>query len=352
MMEKKSEKVNLDTKNLPQVLHIDDQDTKINLIHYEGFNFEEKEIINIEDSFSLIGKKETTWINITGPLRSNILESLAGFFGLQPPELDEVLHSETYVTSDRFSANTYIPINVVQFSDEINDIVSVQVDIILRSNFLISICEDPLWKVFEPVRDRIRSNKDSIRQTGIDYLICSLVDTILDNYFLALEKFGKKIKHVEETVITKPSSETLSEIHSLKRAIMQLRNNVLFLKDIMNWLGSAKNISFSEKAKSFLSELANRTNRTTEIIYTFQDTVSEMLEIYLSSVTYKTNEVVRILTIISTIFMPPTFIVGIYGMNFKHMPELDWYFGYPIIMLIIFFVVLLMLLFFKSKKLF
>ncbi len=331
---------------------VETQDTKINLICYEEFKFEEKEVINLEECFSLVGKSGTVWLNISGPMRNNVLESLARFFGILPPELEEILNSETYVTSEQFSANTYIPLKVIHFSDEINDIVNVQVDLVLRSNCLISICNNAPWKIFEPVRDRIRSNKDSIRQTTVDYLVCSLIDTVLDNYFVALERFGKKIKLVEESIIKKPSSETLQEIHNLKRTIIFLRNNISFLKDTMNWFQGIKNVSFTEKNKAFLSELHNRTNRTADRIYTLQDTVAAMLEIYLSSVTYKTNEVVRILTIISTIFMPPTFIVGIYGMNFKHMPELDWQFGYPLIMFFIFFIVLLMLLFFKTKRLF
>ena len=328
------------------------QDTKINLICYEEFKFEEKEVTALEECFSLVGKSGTVWININGPLRIKVLESLARFFGILPAELEEVLDSETYVTSEQFSANTYIPLTVIQFSDELNDIISFQIDLVLRANCLISICKNASSKLFEPIRDKIRSNKDSMRQTNIDYLVCSLIDTILDNYYIALEKFGKKIKLVEGNVIKKPSSETLEEIHSLKRAIILLRNSVLFLEDTMNWFKDIKNISFTEESKILLSKLTNNTHRIIDRIRTFQDTVTAMLDIYLSSVTYKTNEVVRILTIISTIFMPPTFIVGIYGMNFKHMPELDWQFGYPLIMVCIFFIVLFMLLYFKTKRLF
>ncbi len=341
-----------DTKNLVYVNQPDMQDTKINLICYEELKFEEKEITGLEEYFSLVGKSGTVWININGPLRNNLLESLARFFGVFPPELEEVLNSETYVTSQQFSANTYIPLKVVQFSDEANDIIDFQVDLILRSNCLISIGANAPWKIFEPIRDRIRSNKDLMRQTTVDYLICSMVDIVLDNYFLAIEKFGKKIKLVEENIIKKPSSETLQEIHSLKRTILLLRNNVLFLKDTINWFGGMKGVSFTEKSKLLLPELLNTVNRTIDRVYTLQDTVAAMLEIYLSSVTYKTNEVVRILTIISTIFMPPTFIVGVYGMNFRHMPELDWQYGYPLIMFFIFFITLLMLIYFKTKKLF
>ena len=339
-------------KVLTRIKQTESQDTKINLISYEELGFEEKEANNLNECFSLIGKKGTVWINISGHIRNNVFEDLASFFGIQPSELGDVLISETYVTSELFRANIYIPLKVIQFSDETNDIVNIQVDLILRSNCLISICKNASWKIFEPVRDKIRSNKDSIRQTAIDYLTCSLIDTVLDNYFIALERFGKKIKYVEESLIKKPSSETLEEIHNLKRTVIHLSDNASFLKDTMNWFQGIKNITFTERTKMLLSELLDRTNRTVDRVSTLQDTVSAMLEIYLSNVTYRTNEVVRMLTIISTIFMPPTFIVGVYGMNFKHMPELGWELGYPIIMIFIFFIVLLMLLYFKKKKLF
>ncbi len=351
-MIKKSKKSASDKNPLSRIIHVDSQDTKIDLTYYDEFKFEEKEVSNLEECFPLVGKGGIVWINISGPFRRNILESLAVFFGIQPAELQEVLDSETYVTSELFRANTYIPLNVIQFSDEINDIVNIEIDLILRSNCVISICKNASWKIFEPVRDKIRSNKDSIRQTAIDYLTCSLIDTVLDNYFIALEKFGKKIKHIEENIIKKPSSETLEEVHGLKRTIIHLRNNVSFLKDTINWFHGIKSISFTDRTKILLSELLDGTNRIFDRVHTLQEIVSAILEIYLSSITYRTNEAVRTLTIISTIFMPPTFIVGIYGMNFKYMPELDWQFGYPLTMFFIFLVIFLMLIYFKTKKLF
>ena len=351
-MVKKIKKSDSSKDPLSRIMHINAQDTKIDLVYYDELKFEEKEPTNLEECFALVGKSGTFWINISGQFRRNILESLASFFGILSQELEEVLDSETYVTSELFRANTYLPINVIQFNDEINDIINVPVDLIVRSNCLISICKNVSWKLFEPIRDKIRSNKDSIRQTGIDYLTCSLIDTILDNYSISLEKFGKKIKLIEEDIIRKPGQETLEEVHGLKRTLILLRNNVSFLKDTMNWFHGTRTISFTEKTKILLSELLDRTNRTFDWVNTLQDTVSAMLEIYLSSVTYKTNEVVRILTIISTIFIPPTFIVGIYGMNFKYMPELDWQLGYPLTMLCIFIVIFSMIIYFKVKKIF
>ena len=217
-------------------------------------------------------------------------------------------------------------------------------------NFVISFQEGHEGDVFNPVRERLRTGKGKVRKMGADYLAYSLIDSIVDNYFIILEKLGEKIESLEERLVTNPTGNVLREIHNLKREMLFLRKSVWPLREVISTMAKGESSLIHPSTGIYLRDIYDHTIHVVDTIETFRDMVSGMLDIYLSSMSNRMNAVMKVLTIIATIFMPLTFLAGVYGMNFKHMPELEWKFGYPMIVLVMLIVAVIMLFFFRKKK--
>jgi magnesium transporter len=185
---------------------------------------------------------------------------------------------------------------------------------------------------------------------GADYLAYAMIDAIVDHYFIILEKLGERIESLEEALVTQPTTGTLKEIHSLKREMIFLRKAVWPLREVISGLTRGESPLIQESTRIYLRDVYDHTIQVIDTIETFRDMVSGMLDIYLSSVSNRLNSVMKVLTIITTVFMPLTFLAGIYGMNFKHMPELEWRWGYPLVWLIMILITAYMLLIFRRKK--
>jgi magnesium transporter len=203
--------------------------------------------------------------------------------------------------------------------------------------------------VFDPIRDRIRNSKGRIRKMGADYLAYALLDAIVDNYFTVLEKLGEEIEDMEEELVTNPDPETLQTIHNLKRETIFLRKSVWPLREVISGLERRESALIKETTGIYLRDLYDHTIQVIDSVETFRDLISGMLDIYLSSISNKMNSVMKVLTIIATIFIPLTFVAGIYGMNFKFMPELEWHWGYPMIWVLMISVFISMLFYFRKK---
>jgi magnesium transporter len=204
--------------------------------------------------------------------------------------------------------------------------------------------------VFDPIRDRIRNGKGRIRKMGADYLAYALLDSIVDNYFIIMEKLGERIEFLEEELVTHPTAETLRVIHQLKREMIFLRKAVWPLREVVGGLERGESSLLKEATRIYLRDVYDHTIQVIDTIETYRDMISGMLDIYLSSISNRLNAVMKVLTIIATIFMPLTFIAGIYGMNFKFMPELEWRWGYPAVWLVVVFIGISMLIYFKKKR--
>jgi magnesium transporter len=233
--------------------------------------------------------------------------------------------------------------------DNSNEIVTEQISLILGPNFVISF-QEKKGTVFNPIRERIRNDKGRIRKMGSDYLAYSLLDLIVDNYFIIMEKLGEKIEFLEEEVVTHPTPETLQTIHHLKREMIFLRKGVWPLREVVSGLERGESSLIKESTRIYLRDVYDHTIQTIDTIETYRDMVSGMLDIYLSSISNRLNAVMKVLTIIATIFMPLTFLAGIYGMNFKYMPELEWRWGYLMFWLIMIGIGAFMLIYFKKKR--
>jgi magnesium transporter len=243
----------------------------------------------------------------------------------------------------------YIVLRMLSYNDKSSQIETEQVSLILGPSFVFSFQESQ-GDVFNPVRERIRSGKGRIRTMGADYLAYALLDLIVDNYFVIMEKLGETIEFLEEKLVTQPVPETLQTIHQLKRELIFLRKAVWPLREVIGGLERGELALIKETSRVYLRDVYDHTIQVIDTIETFRDMISGMLDIYLSSVSNRLNSVMKVLTIIATIFMPLTFLAGIYGMNFKHFPELEWRWSYPVFWLVSVLISVSMLLYFKKKN--
>jgi len=222
--------------------------------------------------------------------------------------------------------------------------------LVLGPDYLLTFQEGLAGDPFEPLRERLRSGKGRLRSQWADYLAYSLVDMIVDNYFLVLEGLGERIESLEEEVIVSPTPTTLREIYRLKRELLFLHRSVWPLREVVNGLIRRESPFVKDTTIVYLRDLYDHTIQVVETLETLREMVSGMLDIYLSSVSNRMNGIMKVLTIIATIFMPLTFIAGLYGMNFRHMPELELTWGYPAVLLLMMAVTAGMIVFFRKKR--
>ncbi len=306
---------------------------KITIIDYDEKEFQEKEIKTIEECFPFRDTSTVTWINIDGIHDLEIIEKIGSHFGVHSLILEDIVNTSQRPKLEDFEDYIFIVLKMLYFDEEKREINAEQVSLIIGSNFVISLQEKE-GDVFNPIRERIRNDKGRIRKTEADYLAYSLLDAIVDNYFSILEKSGEKIESMEEELVLNPTPQTMRIIHQLKRDIIFLRKSVWPLREVVNILERSESKLIKKATLIFLRDVYDHTIQVIDTIETYRDMVSGMLDIYLSSVSNRMNEVMKVLTIIATIFIPLTFIAGIYGMNFNpqasvwNMPELNWKFGY------------------------
>jgi len=323
--------------------------SRITIIDYDQTNFQEKEIKSVEECFSFKDTATVTWINIDGINQIEIIEKIGKHFNLHPLILEDILNTGQRPKLDDFEDYVFLVLKMPYFDTKENTIRVEQISLVLGSNFIISF-QEMEGDVFNPVRERIKSGRVRIRSSGADYLIYALIDAIVDNYFTILEKIGERIENIEEELVTEPGTGTLHDIHDLKREILFFRKSVWPLREILSNLERGELTLIKESTRIFLKDVYDHTIQLIDTMETFRDMLSGMLDLYISSIGNKTNEVMRVLTIIATIFIPLTFIAGLYGMNFEFMPELKWRWGYPSVLLVIGVIGIFMLYYFRRKK--
>jgi magnesium transporter len=262
--------------------------------------------------------------------------------------LEDVANTDQRPKLDDYESYLFLVIKMLSLTDR-HEVAVEQVSIVLGRNYVLSFQENGT-DVFQPVRERLRGGKGRLRQSGADYLLYALVDAIVDQYFAVLEMVGEKIEGVQQTVVADPRPETLKDIHALKRQLLFLRRAIWPLREVMNNLSRSDCAFLQEPTKVFFRDVYDHVVQIVDTIETLREMLSSSLDIYLSSVSYRLNAVMRVLTVITTIFMPLSFIASIYGMNFEHMPELKMVWGYPIVLGVMAAVGICMLVVFKNKR--
>ncbi len=334
------------------LVHIGDartENVKITIIDYNQTEFQQKEVEIADECFPFRDTKTITWINIDGIHNLPIIEKIGHCFDIHPLILEDIANTSQRPKLEDLGDYIFIVSKMLYFNEEINEIRAEQVSIILGSNFIISFQEKE-GDVFGLIRDRIKNDKGRIRKMGADYLGYSLIDAIVDHYFIILEKLEDMVEELDERLLNNPNPKLLETIHGLKGDMIFLRKSVWPIREVISNLQRSESKLIKKTTNMFLRDLYDHTIQVIDTIETLKDMVSGMIDIYLSSVSNRMNEVMKVLTIFAAIFIPLTFIAGIYGMNFKYMPELEWTWGYFGALGLMIVVAGLLLIYFKKKR--
>ncbi len=340
------------------LVHVGEKRTakvKNTVIDYDEKNFEEKEVKKVEECFPFKDKPTVTWINVDGVHQVDIIEKIGKHFGLHPLILEDIVNTGQRPKMEDFEDYIFIVLKMLYHSEKDDEIKAEQISLILGKNFVLSFQETE-GDVFNFIRERIKNSKGRIRKVGADYLIYALLDAIVDNYYIILEKIGEKVEVMEEELVSNPVPETLQAIHNMKREMIFLRKSVWPLREVISGLQRGESKLIHKSTNIYLRDMYDHTIQVIDTIETFRDMISGMLDIYMSSVSNKMNEVMKVLTIFAAIFIPLTFVAGLYGMNFNpdvspfNMPELSFYWGYPMALFAMAVIGGIMLIYFRRKK--
>lgn len=326
-----------------------EEKVKISIIDYTEDRFQELEARSIDECFPYKDSPTVTWINIDGIHQVDIIENIGRQFELHPLIMEDIVNPQQRPKIEDFGHYIFIVFKMLQYDEKDNEVKIEQVSLILGKNCVISF-QEKCGDIFGPIRNRIRSGKGRIRIMGADYLAYALMDAIVDNYFIILENLGERIEDIEEKIIMEPKPETLQEIYRLKRDMIFLRKSVWPLREVINNLMRAESSLVQKGTQKFFRDIYDHTIQVIDTIETFRDMLSGLHDTYLTSISNRMNEIMKVLTIIATIFIPLTFIAGVYGMNFKFMPELEWRWAYFGVWSVIVSIVLIMVIYFKKRK--
>jgi len=349
LINKLSKKAGLPPGTLLHIGEEKDEKVEITVISYDKNHFTEKRIEKIEECLSFRNNSTITWINIDGIHQLDIIEAVGKHFSVHPLVLEDIVNTDQRPKIEVFGDYIFVVLKMNYYDQKREEIKTEQVSLLIMQNLVISFQERE-GDVFNPVRERIRSAKGCIRERGVDYLGHALIDGIVDNYFIILERSGEKLEILEEELVTDPDPETMQTIHNLKREMILLRKSVWPLREIVAVLERGESGLIQESTRLYFRDIYDHTVQVMDAIETSRDILTGMLDIYLSSISNRMNEVMKVLTIIATIFIPLTFIAGIYGMNFSNMPELEWSWGYFAVLFVMIVIGVLMIVYFKRKK--
>jgi magnesium transporter len=335
----------------PGTLTVDDGALmpRMTVIDYTENTLQEKEIRSVRECFALKDTATVSWINVDSVAHAGVIEEIGNHFSIHPLVLEDIAHPAQRPKFEDFGEYLFIVLKMISYDELQRVIQTEQVSLILGKNYVISFQERP-GDVFDMLRERIRSKKGRIRLMGADYLAYALMDAIVDNYFVVIEKIGEHVEAIEDELMKGAKVETQHVIHNLKRETIFLRKSVWPLREIVGSLARGDSALISDSTQIFFRDVYDHTIRVIDTVETLRDMLSSLLDLYLSSLSNRMNEVMKVLTIISTIFIPITFIAGVYGMNFERMPELTYAWGYGGVWIIFLVIAVSLLIFFKRKQ--
>jgi magnesium transporter len=290
------------------------------------------------------------WIDVNNLNDSHNIEQLCSSFGIHRLITEDILNTNQMVKLDNYDDCLFIVLKMIDYDMTTTNITTEHVSIFLRGNTVISFQQNNSRDNFSRIKEKISEGRDNILKLGSEYLCYELINAVVDNYFNVIDQLGDVTDDIEEELIANPAKNTLQRIYFVKRELMYLRKSVYPLRELIGSLTNSKSSQLTEDIRIYLHDVYDHLIQIVDSIETYQDILSNMLDTYLSSISNKTNDTMKILTIISTIFIPLTFIAGIYGMNFKNIPELQFSYGYPLFWVISIIIASVMLMFFHKKK--
>lgn len=321
----------------------------IELIGYDPSSVEEQRFPTVDDCLPHLERTGIVWVNVEGVHDVEIIRHLGERFALHPLVLEDIVNTVQRPKIEDYDDYLFLVLRMLRPTGG-GDFTSEQLSIILGANHLFTFQEGLQGDVFDTVRERIRNGKGKIRGMGADYLAYALIDAIVDSYFSVLEDLGERIVNLEEDLALAPDRSTLVEINDIKKEIIFLRKAVWPLREAVSFLEHGDSRLLSPATRLYFRDVYDHTVQVIDTVETYRDLLSGMLDLYLSSISNRINEVMKFLTVIGTIFMPLTFLVGVYGMNFKHMPELEWHNGYFLLWGFMVGLSIAMIIYFRRKR--
>ena len=322
--------------------------TIVSLIDYTEEQVREKVGVTLEECLLLRDSPSVTWLNFSGLADVETIRRVGEAFGLHPLVMEDILHTGQRPKLELYDKYVYLVVKMIYRGEDRKEISYEQLSLVLGKNYVLSFQERE-GDVFQSIRERIRNNKGRLRRSGADYLVYSMLDSVVDNYFPALEKVGDLVEDIEERLSEDLDEDVLGDIYRLKREVLFLRKSIWPIREVLAALMRQDSELVSPVTNTYLGDVYDHSIQVMDVVETYFDMLSELLDVYMSTVSNRMNEIMKTLTIIATIFIPLTFIVGVYGMNFIYMPELTNELAYPMVLLAMTGVVLLMLYYFRRK---
>jgi len=325
------------------------KDLFIDVFDYNKDSLAEKQLKNIEEAFAYENKETVTWINVNGLNHVNEIEKLGKDFELHPLIIEDIANTKQRPKLDEHEEYVFVVLKMLYF-DKDQNLKFENISFVQGSNYLLSFQESD-GDVFDSVRERLRNSKGRVRSQGADYLLYALMDAIVDNYFNLMEVMGEKIEELEENLFEeKSNNDLIQEIHNLKREILRIRRAVYPLRDVVNRMDKVEASLVTEKTQLYLRDLYDHVIQVSESIDIQRELIWSLMDMYMTTISNRMNEVMKVLTIMATIFIPLTFIAGVYGMNFENIPELKFQYGYFVLWGVMVVVFLGMLYYFKRRE--
>lgn len=325
------------------------QNVIIDVLEYTSDKLKEHKNISPETLSGLKNSSSIKWISIKGIHDINVMENIGNLFSIHPLTVEDLVNTTHRPKVELFQDYLFFVVKVIKYDDATNALLMEHVSLILGENYVITFSEENDI-VFNPVRERILMSKGRIRNMKSDYLAYALIDCVVDYYYYTMEKTGDYIDQLEEIILTAPESKDIEEIHRLKRDMLKLRKEIWPLREEVGILQKNATKLVDDETRIFLYDLYEHVIQILDMVETYRELLFGMHDTYLSSLNNKMNETMKLLTIIGTIFIPLTFIVGLYGMNFENMPELKWQWGYYLVWAVMITISIVMFRFFKRKK--
>ena len=344
-----SNKVGLPPGTLYYTGHRGEEPVSIQVFNYDINSLEERTLQTGEETFSYRELETTSWINVNGVHNVQLVESICKHYNIHPLTIEDIVSTDQRPKLEEGEGYVYVVLKMMDYDAEKETINMEQVSLILGTNFVLSFQERE-GDTFTGVRERLRGGKGKIRGRGADYLLYALIDTIVDNYFVILEKVGDSMAQIEEKLLFNASKKSFESVYALKREMLAVRRSTWPLREVVYKLERDDIALINPATQVFLRDVYDHTIQVIDTVETYRDLLSGMVDLYHSTISTRTNDVMKVLTIISTIFIPLTFIAGVYGMNFEVMPELTWRYGYLGVWIVMVVVAAFLIWFFKRKS--
>jgi magnesium transporter len=349
-LSKPSQKSGMRPGSLVHVGEVPETATRMTVINYGKDNFEQATFESIDEILKYKASETITWVIIEGLTNVDVIEDIGANFGIHDLVLEDILNTHQRPKFEEYDDHLYIVLKCLLKEDHEFSVSDEQISLLLLKNFVF-VFKEKTDDLFHPLQQRITNSKGRFRGLGSDYLTYTILDTIVDQCFILIDSLDESITGLEENwLVSEPSQDMLSRIQTLKREIIGMRRHVSPLRELMAAMLRTESMLIDEKTHIYLRDVSDHVLRVIESLELYRDILTGLLDIYLSSVSNKMNEVMKVLTVFASIFIPLTFIAGIYGMNFEYMPELKWKWAYPSLWIAFITLPVVLLIYFKKKK--